>query len=138
MDTGGRLSVCGWLYEATEIESPDSIESLDGSDALHPVLHAALGDVPPPVAALIRDWSHRDAVTAMLDARLLRQALTSAEADMLRPEVSPVARRAFADWIRDYNEVERVANADKLAAVMTEWADTVLEETLAQDESYRA
>lgn len=104
----------------------------DGSDPLHAVLHAALasGDCPPPVGALIVEWAGRDPIDAMVDARLLLRALTDEGVDLDRKDVSKAARRAYADWTRDYSEAEAVANADRLAVVLTDWADAVLDEAI--------
>lgn len=104
----------------------------DGSDPLHTVLHAALasGDCPPPVASLIVEWARRDPIDAMVDARLLLLALKDDDVDLNRKDVSKAARRAYADWTRDYSEAEAVANADRLAVVLTDWADAVLDEAI--------
>jgi len=132
METGGRLMVCGWLYERDAGMEADVVEAVDGSSPIHPVLKAAMNpDCPQAVAALLVDWSHRDAIDAMLDARLLKQAFETPGMDMATPEVSFGARRAFADWIRDFNHDERVGNAEKLVNICTEWADTVLNEAIA-------
>ena len=105
----------------------------DGSDPLHAVLHVALasGDCPPPVASLIVEWARRDPIDAMVDARLLLRALKKDDGvDLDRKDVSKAARRAYADWTRDYSEAEAVANADRLAGVLTDWADAVLDEAI--------
>lgn len=129
LDTGELLSVSGWLFE-----TEDDPTAPRNRAALHPVLHNALasGDCPPPVAGLIRDWGERDPVDAMSDARLVASALRG-QTDLDRPEVSTVARRAYADFLRDYPGVESQVYADKLANVLTDWADTVLQEAIDAD-----
>lgn len=129
LDTGELLQVRGWHYEA-EIHDRGIVVSLDGSTPLHRVLHDALAGCEPRVAAVIRDWAHRDPVDAMMDARLLKRALTDQAAKIDQLDVSHAARRAHADWMRDFSADQRDAQAVKLDQVMTEWADAVLDEAI--------
>ena len=101
----------------------------------HPVLKAALtsGSCPPAVAELIRDWGERDPVDAMHDARLLLRAIRDGD-DLDRTDVSRAARRAHHDFTKHYSMVEGVAYASRLADVLTEWADVVLAEMVAEVE----
>lgn len=129
LDTGDHLTVQGWLYESEDVPTEPANRA-----SLHPVLHAALaaGDCSPHVAALIRDWGERDPIDAMQDARLLAQAFKASDAATVTlPDVSRVARRAYRDFMRHYGEAERIGNAEKLATVLTEWADAVLQEAIA-------
>ena len=127
LDTGDLLKVNGWLYE-TEDDPADPANRAQ----LHPVLHAALasGACSPAVAAAIRDWGERDPIDAMVDARLLAKALRGDAGLVDRPDTSRVARRAYLDWMRDFAQDERVSNAEQLAKILTEWADTVLHEAI--------
>lgn len=129
LETGELLHVRGWLYTA-EVDEQGLVVSLDGSTPMHRVLHDKLADCHPAVAALIRDWGHRDPIDAMQDARLLVQAFAGETAKLNAPEVSHCARRAYADWTRDYTADQRDLQAVQLAETMTEWADAVLHEVI--------
>lgn len=105
-------------------------EQRNDASPLHPLLAefiSASADDHDPVVQVVRSWGRRDPVDAALDARLLWQRLRrDGDAVTIEAPVRFLVIRVHQDWTSRLEPAAYLHAAERLAELMTRWADAVL------------